>query len=290
LRALEVGRDHPDVLTQRLNLAQSYSEMGKWTEALRQFRLLAPLALEVWGPTHDKTLTAQNNYASALTEIGEYDEARPIYEGQIQLYKDLYGAAHQETLQAQSNLAVLHMKQEDYRSAEVLLVDAMQALSNPEDEHDPIMVIQIELNLAAALEGLDKLVESRIVSERIVKSLEDLVGEGHLQALISRNNLAMLLMRMGEMKEAVDMARFNLRVAERDHPGLPYLDFPFRSNLGRALTLDGKFEEGTEALLAVEAALRANPDTLPHQMERVRELLRKAYTEWGKPEDAELWR
>ncbi len=290
LRAAQVGRDHPDVLTQRLNLAQSYSETGQWAEALTQFRLLEPLVLDVWGPMHEKTLAAQNNYASALTEVGEFAEARPIYEGQIELYKELYGPEHRETLQAQSNLAVLFMKQKDFAAAEVLLVEAMQALSDPEGVEDPIIAIQIEMNLAAALEGLDRFVESRVVSERIVKGLEELVGEGHLQALISRNNLAMLLMKMGETEAAVDMARFNLTVAQRDHPGLPYLDFPFRSNLGRALVLDGQFEAGEAALLTVEAALRANPDALPHQVERVRELLMKTYTEWGRPDDADRWR
>ncbi len=102
-----------------------------------------------------------------------------------------------------------------------------------------------------ALSGLDRKDEALVVSASVHTRLEELVGPGHLQSLISRNNHAVLLMEVGQTGKAVEAAQRNYELVRDEHEDMPYREFPFRMNLGRTLAADGRFDAAAVELLAV---------------------------------------
>ncbi|MEM9801563.1 MAG: serine/threonine-protein kinase [Planctomycetota bacterium] len=281
--------EHSKVLTMRTNRALALAEGGERERALEMFHAIEPAALREWGPLHPKTLALTNNRATVLQDLGRTEEALPIFEEQVELHLGLYGERHVETIVARNNLSVALMRLERYeRAAEVLRAN-LDALDGPLGKGDPVMVVRAEMNYAAALSGLDRKAEALVVSASVLERLATLVGPEHVQSLISRNNHAVLQMELGHTAEAVVTATENLELAREHHPDLPYIEFPFRMNLGRTLASDGRFEEAEAELLAVERHLSSDPNTTPDQAARIREVLAETYAAWNRPEDAARW-
>ena len=65
-----LGRDHPDTLTTRNNIAYWTGEVGDAREALRLFTELLPDQERVLGRDHPDTLTTRNNIAAWTGEVG----------------------------------------------------------------------------------------------------------------------------------------------------------------------------------------------------------------------------
>ena len=77
-----LGRDHPDVLVTRNNVAAWTGENGDSAEALRLFRELLPDRIRVLGRDHSDALLTRGNVAAWMDESGDHEEA-------LQLYRDL---------------------------------------------------------------------------------------------------------------------------------------------------------------------------------------------------------
>ncbi|MEM1450841.1 MAG: serine/threonine-protein kinase [Planctomycetota bacterium] len=284
-----LGEEHSKVLTMRTNRALALAERGERERALAMFAAIEPVALREWGPLHPKMLALRNNRATVLQDLGRMDEALLVFEEQVDVHLRLFGERHVETIVARNNLSVALMDVERYERATEVLRANLEALDGPIGEADPVMVVRAEMNYAAALSGLDRKDEALEVSGSVLERLGALVGPEHVQSLISRNNHAVLQMELGHTSEAVETARENLDLAREHHPDLPYLEFPFRMNLGRTLASDGRFEEAEAELLAVERHLASDPNTTPGQTARIREVLAETYAAWDRPEDAARW-
>ncbi len=73
--------------------------------------------------------------------------------------------------------------------------------------------LQLEMNLAAALEHSDRKEGAVAMQGRVLDHLIDLAGEGHPQTLITRTNLAVLQMKRGLTEESTELGAENLRLA-----------------------------------------------------------------------------
>ena len=74
-----LGRDHPDTLTTRNNIAHWTGAVGDAREALRLFTELLPDQERVLGRDHPDTLTTRNNIASWTGEVGDAREALRLF-------------------------------------------------------------------------------------------------------------------------------------------------------------------------------------------------------------------
>ena len=70
-----LGRDHPNTLRTRSNIATWTGEVGDAREALRLFTELLPDMERVLGRDHPDTLTTRNNIAGLTGEVGDAREA-----------------------------------------------------------------------------------------------------------------------------------------------------------------------------------------------------------------------
>ena len=70
-----LGPDHPNTLTTRNNLAESYRAAGRIDEAITLHKQNLNDRERILGPDHPNTLTSRNNLASSYREAGRIDEA-----------------------------------------------------------------------------------------------------------------------------------------------------------------------------------------------------------------------
>ncbi len=79
-----MGPDHPDVGITLTNLANLYTEQGKYAEA----EPLYQRALRIWeqalGPDHPQVAYPLNGLANLYKEQGKYAEAEPLYQRALQ--------------------------------------------------------------------------------------------------------------------------------------------------------------------------------------------------------------
>ncbi|MFJ9251099.1 tetratricopeptide repeat protein, partial [Streptomyces sp. NPDC101776] len=66
--------DHPDTLTARNNLANSYSHAGRLQEALDLREQVLADRERILGPDHPATLTARNNLANSYDDVATAGE------------------------------------------------------------------------------------------------------------------------------------------------------------------------------------------------------------------------
>lgn len=280
------GDEHPRLMSQQLSRAQLAITRTEWQRALEIVERLMPRAIFVWGPNHGNTLIAQSTYASALSGLDRNDEAIEVMEEVLASAVRAFGDGHERTFVARNNLSVALMYQERFERAEQIL---RQSLVSLDGEREPVRVLQCEMSLAAALENLDRLEESLEMYEAAYSRLTELAGEAHPQTLITRNNMAMLFIKLGRAPEAVEICKEVLALSNEHDPDSRINAFPFRSNLGRAMLAAEDFVGAETALLEVERALGEDEEATLREISRVRELLVELYKAWGKPEKAASW-
>jgi tetratricopeptide (TPR) repeat protein len=282
-----LGAAHPTALTHQMNLAVSLNEMGRSFEAVVLFETLLPLGDSTWGPQHATTIKLRNNYATALGAVGRPEEAIAIFEGLLPLTIERFGLDHELTRQARNNVAVQAMELRRFGQAEQELRAALESQGRALGEEDPYELLRLEGNLVAALQGLGRLDEAEVLSQKVLVGFEGLLGPGHPRTIIARNNQAMLLIDRGRGAEAADLARSNLDLSIEHLPDYPWNTFPLRSNLGRALSAAGRHAEAVRELSAVEAVL-LDDSTFPEgNLARCRELLNEARSAWRGTEEPE---
>ncbi len=100
-----LGPDHPDTLTSRNNLATTYQDAGRTTEAITLHeRTLADME-RLLGPDHPSTLRSRGNLATDYQAAGRTTEAIPLYERTLADRERLLGPDHPDTLASRGDLA-----------------------------------------------------------------------------------------------------------------------------------------------------------------------------------------
>ena len=85
LRQTALGRDHPDTLTGRANLANARLDAGQVAEAARMDEETLPLQIAKLGPNHPDTLTTRNNLANDYYALGRLADSARLHEETLRL-------------------------------------------------------------------------------------------------------------------------------------------------------------------------------------------------------------
>ena len=76
-----LGADHPDTLVSRREVAVGLGWLGRWDEALTDYRRVADAREQVLGAGHPDTLASRNDEAHCLEQLGRGTEAAELYRG-----------------------------------------------------------------------------------------------------------------------------------------------------------------------------------------------------------------
>src|SRR5499427_4579603 len=104
-REARQGRDHPDPITARGNLASAYHSARKLAQAIPLYEENLADCERVFGPDHPNTLTSRSNLAHAYHTVGRYTEAQAMFERTLADAERALGPDHPLTQTARENLA-----------------------------------------------------------------------------------------------------------------------------------------------------------------------------------------
>ncbi len=216
-----LGRDHPDTLTSRNNLAGAYYAAGDLGRAIPLLEQTLADCERVLGGDHPDTLHSRNNLASAYESAGDLGQAIPLYEQTLTDRERLLGGDHPHTLTSRNNLAYAYYSAGDLSWAiplfEQTLADRERVLGR--DHPD---TLTSRNNLAGAYQEAGDLSRAIPLHEQTLADRERVLGGDHPDTLASRNNLASAYRAAGDLGRAIPLYEQTLADCERvlggDHP------------------------------------------------------------------------
>ncbi|MEU5666542.1 FxSxx-COOH system tetratricopeptide repeat protein, partial [Streptomyces longwoodensis] len=280
-----LGREHPDTLTARANLASSYRQAGRTGEAITiEERVLAKQE-RLLGREHPGTLTARANLAASYRQAGRTGEAITIEERVLADHERLLGREHPDTLICRANLATSYRQagrtEEAIELIEQVAADSERLLG---EEHPSTLTARA--NLAHSYWQAGRTGEAITIEERVLADRERLLGGEHPSTLTARTNLATSYRQAGRTKEAIELLEQVAADSERLLGGQHPSTLAARANLansywqagrtGEAITIEERVLADRERLLGGE-----HPDTLT-----ARANLAASYGQAGRTEEA----
>ena len=79
IRERVLGDDHPDTLVSRREVAVALGWLGRWSDALTEYRRVATNRERALGADHPDTLAARDDEAHCLEQLGRGQEAAELY-------------------------------------------------------------------------------------------------------------------------------------------------------------------------------------------------------------------
>ena len=110
------------------NLANSYSALGRFEQALPLQRDVYLRTLKLSGNQHEETLRAALNYVVSLVNLERFDEAKTLYREIIPIARRVLGESHEITLHSRTSYA-----QALYSDPDATLDDDREAVTMLED-------------------------------------------------------------------------------------------------------------------------------------------------------------
>ena len=184
-----LGRDHPDTLTTRNNIAHWTGEVGDAREALRLFTELLPDQERVLGRDHPDTLTTRNNIAHWTGGVGDAREALRLFTELLPDKERVLGRDHPDTLRTRNNIAHWTGEVGDAREALRLFAELL-----PDQERvlgrDHPDTLTTRNNIAHWTGEVGDAREALRLSAELLPDRERVLGRDHPDTLTTRNNIA----------------------------------------------------------------------------------------------------
>jgi hypothetical protein len=118
VRKRVLGAEHPDTLASMHNLAVTFSDQGRWTEAEALQVQVMEVKKRVLGTEHPGTLTSMYNLAWTRKGRGRDAEARKLMEQCVAAQTRILGANHPSTVNSCAVLHEWHTEQLEIASAD----------------------------------------------------------------------------------------------------------------------------------------------------------------------------
>jgi tetratricopeptide (TPR) repeat protein len=173
-----VGPEHPDTLTAQANLAASYRQAGRTTDAITILEKVAADRVRILGPEHPDTLTAQANLAASYWQAGRTTDAITILETVAADRVRILGPEHPGTLTAQANLAASY--RQAGRATDAITIEEKVAAETVRilgPEHPDTLTAQA--NLAASYRQAGRTTDAITIEEKVAAETVRILGPEH---------------------------------------------------------------------------------------------------------------
>lgn len=240
------------------------------------------------GADHPSTLSVANNLAIALQNSGEPERALALYNRAYDGRSKVLGPSHPDTLNVLQNRATLLIQTGQSAAAEPVLQELLKTLLETRQRNHPAALVAMN-SLAFALENLERLDEAeQLYRDTLAIQIES--KSAHSETFGTRNNLAMLLMKKGDLAAAEQEFIGVLDLAS-EHLGAehPYV-LVFANNYGECLTQMRRFKEAEPLLLRTQTALLKVFGAQHDRVLKARARLADLYAAMQLPERAADWR
>ena len=246
-----------ETLTMRGNLAMLLAEQGRLKEAIAEQRAVADAATTLLGEAHDVTTTTLTNLAESLRRSGEVDESIRIGRELLDRCVRVHGWGYDGTLDVAEGLISTSIRLRRFEEARALAELALHEIERTLGREHAWHHRQRAL-LAGALAGLGRLDEALDLYQQAIAYFASSVGPRHVQSLTVSNNYGTALIESERADEAVKVFDDLLaRLSDGSHPSMVPV---IRRNLGRALLVAGRTDEGVAALVQAYKASTARQE------------------------------
>ena len=270
------------------NLATALRGSGDLQGAIAVLTQLQSELTARHGPDHPNTLTVVNNLAIALQNSGERERAGELYQRAYEGRSLVLGANHPDTLNVLQNQATLLIQSGRSADAAPILRRIVTALEESRLKHHPAVLVAMN-SLAYALEDLGELDEAETIYRETL-ALQLASNAAFSESFGTRNNLAMLLMRKGDLpaaeKEFITVLDAASEKLGADHV---YVQI-FANNYGECLMRLRQFGKAEGILLRTQSSLSKAMGAESPRVAKARARLAELYDAMGKPDQAAAWR
>jgi len=216
-----LGEEHSDTLASMANLALTYQNQGRWTEAEKLEIRVSETRQRVLGEEHPNTLSSMGNLASTYQHQERWEEAEKLEMRVLETRQRVLGEEHPETLISIGNLASTYQNQGRWKEAEELTMRVLETRQRVLGEEHPNTLSSMG-NLASTYYEQGRWKEAKKLGIRALETRQRVLGEEHPDTLSSMGNLASTCYGQGRWKEAEELIMRVLETSQRvlgkEHP------------------------------------------------------------------------
>jgi serine/threonine protein kinase/tetratricopeptide (TPR) repeat protein len=254
-----LGPDHADTLSSMNNLANSYSDLGRDTDALKLREETLALRKVKLGLDHPQTLGSMNNLALSYCYVGRYAEALKLNEETLALRKVKLGLNDPNTFFSMHNLAMTYAALGRHADARRLNEETLALRKVKLGPNHPD-TLKSMTQLAFNYHALGRYSDALKLNEETLALKKVKLGPNHPDTLGSMTNLALTYAALGRHADALKLHEETLVLQKaklgRDH----------KHTLGSMVNLASVFCDlgrHGEALKLYEAALPVMKAKIP---------------------------
>jgi len=208
LRVAERDKLHPRALASTLNqLGMVYDDLGRFSDALRQFRRAAAIIEKLEGKDNLNYAVLLGNLAADYGELHQDNTARPLLREAIDTYVRNGATEDPRLAIARITLAQTAMNAGKYGEAEELLQQALAVL-RLQKQTTWVRQTAITINNLGVVYRLQKRhAEAEPQFRESIHMIEDEFGKEHPRLLEPLNNLALAYLDLGRYEDAIQAMR-----------------------------------------------------------------------------------
>ncbi|MBS0200013.1 MAG: protein kinase [Proteobacteria bacterium] len=252
----QLGANAQRSLGLQLQLASALQLEGDYATALGVITDASQRLLHVFGPNHPQTLYAWNQLGLVENKLDHPVPAEAAFRRALDGRIKVLGVGHPATVISKFNLGSFLIEHGRASEGVPMVQTASHWLDANRPEGDPKVLVARSV-LAYGLEDQGDLAGAEHLLRELLAAQERVGGPGAPDTFAPRNNLAMLLMKRGQLDAAlVEFNTLDKQVRERlgaDHPFAAI----FASNRGECLARMGRLEEARRVLEDSHSRLKA---------------------------------
>ncbi|MFI1159336.1 tetratricopeptide repeat protein [Streptomyces sioyaensis] len=231
--SIHLGKDHPDTLMARHELARWRGEAGDVAGAANAFAEVLEDRVRVLGDDHPDTLAARGNFTYyARGMAGDAAGAAAAFAELLEHQQRVVGNDHPDTLKLRNNLARFRGETGDAAGAAEMFAELLEDQQRVLGDDDPD-TLMTRNNLAYARGMAGDVTGAANAFAELLEDRVRVLGDDHPDTLVARHNLAALRGMAGDAAGAAaafaELLEDQQRVVGNDHPAT----LRVRSNLAR---------------------------------------------------------
>jgi eukaryotic-like serine/threonine-protein kinase len=238
------------------NLANIYSEEGKYAEAEPLYRQTLEMRRRVLGAEHPDTLQSMSNLAIVWNYQGEYASAEALYSDAVGIERRVLGPEHPDALRTMNNLANVYVAQGKYAQAETLFTQTLEIRRRLLGQEHPEALLSMT-HLANAYAGHGKYPQAQALYAQTLEVGRHVPGS---QSAVFNAlwGMAYIFLRQGKYALAETYAAENLTRRRHAFGSESAETLGSAGGLARIYEAEGKFAESASLLRKVLESDRVN--------------------------------
>ncbi|NER84815.1 MAG: tetratricopeptide repeat protein, partial [Leptolyngbya sp. SIO1D8] len=211
----QLGERHPEVATSLNNLADLYSDQGRYDEAEPLYHQALEIYREQFGEAHPTVATSLNNLALLYQAQNRFNEAEPLYLQSLAVFREQLGYRHPDIANSLNNLGLLYQGQGRYAEAETQHLNALDIRREQLGDRHPHTAQSLN-NLAFLYSDQGRYAEAEPLYTQALEIYQEQLGERHPDVAISLRNLAELHQVNGMTDAAIAALQVSLDIEEQN--------------------------------------------------------------------------